>query len=384
MLPVIFRRIVLIVASLVFLPLEGIFPVDVFGQHDPLVTRAVPFHDSFITRTIHRTPDTHRRGFRALSPDNLARMGGVLSQADSLIDLSGNPVSVRVELAADQPYPGYIEVHRTGFPTPHRYPIEYNDLVPMVLFVDSGGTSLYTFWESDSGRFPPNFERDAGFVNHRHKGLIALEFQGTRYSDAVHLLDTCHWVCAESADDDLDSVVERINIELGRLRYDNIDPRVVGYITYINTDVDLPFRVSVDDNRFSVDGNIARLYPSIPDNRIVIDNAMRILTSEHLLYLADLAEAVEVREVVAFWLSMDGVASVIALEFSMLGRLVDVHFLFETLALLRAAKESSPDGWESFRQALESEVLVNANPEPWDRYSRSFCSLYSEDDDCQN
>lgn len=385
MFPVLLRRTVLIVACLVFLASDGSFFVDVFGQRPPLITRTVP-------RTAGPT------SYHAFAPNNLVRIGGVLSQADSLIDLSGDPVSVRIDLAADQPYPGYVNVHRTGLPTPDRYLIEYNDLVPMVLFVDSGGTSLYTLWESDSDRIPEGFEHDAGFVNHRLGGLIALEFQGTRYSDAVYHLDTCLWTCTEPADDDLDSVVERINAGHDQMSCGDIDPCDVGN-TYINTDVDLPFRVSTGGNLLFVDGNVARLYPDVSNDRIMIYDAKRIVTSERLPnvarerislasrvseMLAELAEVVDARDaVIILQLLVDETASEIEREFEVLESVADAHFLFETLALLRSAKESSLGDWENFRQALESEVLVRANPEPWYRYSRSFCSLYS-DDDCQN
>lgn len=390
MLPVLLRRTVLTVVGLVFFALEGGFSVNVSGQHGG---SPVNLHGSLI----NRTAATHPTGRGVFALGNLLRIGGVLSQADSLIDLSGNPVSVRVELAADQPYPGHIDVYRTGSTMRYEYPIEYNDLVPMALFVDSGGTSLYTLWESDSGRFPPDFERDAGFVNHRLQGMIALEFQGTRYSDAVHFLDTCRWTCTDPAGADLDPVVGRINSELGRVRYDDIDFLDVMYIrgTYINTDVDLPFQVSMDGDLLSVNGNVARLHPNVSDNRIVIDDATRIFTSERLPDVARerislvsrasemLAGAVDAREAVTLRLLMDEAAREIVLEFTT-QEVEDAHFLFETLALLRSAKESSPDDWKHFRQALESDILVRENPEPWYDYSRSFCSLYSDDDDCQN
>ena len=375
MLSALLRRTVLTVAiaSLVFLALEGGFSVDVSGQHDG---SPISLNRPLVTSTAFRTAG-NATGHNVFTAGNLARIGGVLSQANSLLDLSGNPVSVSVELAADQPYPGHIDVYRTGSSMRYEYPIEYNELVPMVLFVDGGGTSLYTFWESDGGdRFPPNFERDAGLVNHHFEGLVALEFHGTRYSNAVYFLDICQWICVEPADDDLDSVVERINTELDGRPVDGDHPDVT-YITYINTDVDLPFKVSEDGDLFSVDGNVARLHPYVSSgDRIVIRRAERIVASYEFEYqmrqkLGELAGRMS-------WFGD------VALAFKILEEVAEVHFLFETLALLRSAKESSPDEWKSFRQVLESEFLVRANPEPWYRYSRSFCALYSDDDDCQN
>ena len=212
----------------------------------------------------------------------------------------------------------------------------------------------------------------------------------------MYFLDTCRWTCTDPVGDDLDPVVGRINTELGGIRYDDIDSLTSSHIsgTYINTDVDLPFHVSMDGDLLSVNGNIARLHPNVSDNRIVIDDAKRIFTSERLPDVAAerislvlrasemLTGAVDAREAVTLRLLMGEAAREIVLEFTP-ASLADAHFLFETLALLRSAKESSLDGWKNFRQALESEVLVRTNPEPWELYSSSFCSLYS-DDDCQN
>ena len=172
MFPVLLRRTVLTVACLAFLALDGSFSVDVSGQRPPLITRTVP-------RTAGPT------GYHAFAPNNLVRIGGVLSQADRLIDLSGNPVSVRIELAADQPYPGYVNVHRTGLPTPDRYLIEYSDLVPMVLFVDSGGTSLYTLWGSDSDRIPEQPVVKVGHFRDRHDGSRVLHWRAWRWARHV-------------------------------------------------------------------------------------------------------------------------------------------------------------------------------------------------------
>lgn len=360
------RPVVLTVASLVFLTSTGGFLGELSAEQ----------HRSFVTHKVNRTG--HPSGLSTLSRDSLVKIGGVLSQADSLTDSSGNPVSVRLELPPNRPYTGYVNVnvHRTGAsmsPTSYRYPITYDDLVPMALFVDNGGTSVYTLWDSFSGRFPENFEREAGFVSHhvvnslvradglveiedRVRGMIAFEFQRTRYSSAVHLLDICRGPgCVEAVDNDL---VTRINAALNDVRSDEtrvVDPIDVERIdeTYLNTDLYLPFRVTINDNLMSVDGNVVRLHPTVDDqDHIVIDDVERIVTPDRY------------------------VASEVLLS--------DVDFLFETLALLRSAKESSPDDWQRFREALASEVLVNANPEPWRRYSLSFCSLYSEDEGCQD
>ena len=350
------RPVVLTVASLVFLTSTEGFLRELSEEQ----------HRSFVTRTVNRVGELHQRDTGIGTRNSLVRTGGVLSQADSLTDSSGNSVSVRIELAPDRPYTGYINVHRTGSPVPpmsYRYPITYEDLVPMALFVDSDGTSLYTLWDSGDERLPPNFERDGGFVSHhvdgllrvdgRVDGLIAVEFQRTRYSRAVYFLDTCR-DCVEAADDDL---VTRISSALNDARSDEtrvIDPIDVQRIngTWLNTDFYLPFRVTTNDNLLSVDGNVVRLHPTVDQDHVAIRDVEWIVTPDRY------------------------VASAVFLS--------DADFLFETLALLRSAKESSPDDWQRFREALASEVLVNANPEPWRRYSLSFCSLYSEDEGCQD
>ncbi|MCY3938974.1 MAG: hypothetical protein OXG22_11525, partial [Chloroflexi bacterium] len=63
--------------------------------------------------------------------------------------------------------------------------------------------------------------------------------------------------------------------------------------------------------------------------------------------------------------------------------LQNVLFLFETLALLRTAKDSSADSWRDFVASLASAPLADEHPEPWRRYLASFCSLYPSDASCQ-
>lgn len=367
------RPTVFTAISLVLLALTG-FSIGVSGQYSALITRSVP-----------RTPGPS--GISVVAPNTLASIGGVLSQVNRLIDGSDNPFSVRIEIAADRPYTGYVNVHRSGSPAPYRYPIMYSDLVPMVLFVDSGGTSLYTLWDRDGKRIlPRNFERDAGFVSHYLKGLVALEFQGTRYSDAVYAMDICQ-DCVEPADDDLNAVVTKINAEIGGTEGDAVGSNVVDNInnTYLNTDLYLPFRVVMNRNLLSVDGSIARLRPRVDRDRVVIAEAKQAVTADR--YLLNEVVSNDVLQITPFallrpefWAKVQEIFER-KLPSAFLG---DVHFLFETLALLRSAKESSPEDWEGFRQALASEVLVSANPEPWHRYSRSFCSLYSDAEDCQS
>ena len=318
------------------LSLVASFSIYVLGQ--PIDNRPGRFAISmlnFVESTRERSP-FHARRFDVMTSEILDNIGGVLSQGDELFDDSGNLVKVAVQLDYGDGafHPGLVIVHETGSQAStasYSYSTAYNDLVPMVLFVESGGTSLYTYWED----LPPDFSGDAGFMAHSTKGMVALEFHDTHYAESLRFVDTC--ACAGPPDEDLDSIVNQIN-------QINASIPVYGELhgSYINTDVDLPFSISIHDDRLFLDGNIARFYWKLVDDRIVISKAGRLVRSYQ--------------------------------------RVDDVFFLFKTLALLRSAKISSPDGWSTFLRELVASA--DTNPEPWNRYVESFCSVYPNNENC--
>lgn len=347
----------------------------------------------------------HPAGHRVIGRRNLVRIGGVLSQAATLRDANGDPISLTVELASDPNHPDHLVVRQPGSSTPNHYAIPYSDLVPMTLFVDSGGTSLYTLWDSDNDRLPPLFQQDAGFVDHHLTGLIALEFYGTPYADALFFLDTCQG-CIQPADDSLTEIVDAMNrtnsaeptVELSEEDADQIDG------TYINTDLDLPFGLQVRNGTVTVIGQIARLDPEITDGRLVIAAAERVVRPERLL--GSIQDSIgriqsEVRQaVVEAILTADDLQEVdddlqsfqaaatmssrmLLHEALLEEELQNVLFLFETLALLRTAKASFPDSWSAFVASLASAPVADEHPEPWQRYVDSFCSLYRSHASCE-
>lgn len=288
----------------------------------------------------------HDRGVDIMSsPKILSNIGGVLSQGDELVDDSG--IKVALQLDYDNTFqPGRVVVRETGpqaSKVSYNYGIEYNDLVPMVLFVASGGTSLYTYWEEDD-KLPAGFSSDAGFVAHPTKGMVALEFHGTRYAKALYHVDTCiFFLCTVSPDEDLYSIVDRINDSIST--HGNLDS--FRNLIYINTDVHLPFRVSMRDDRLfvDVDGEIARFYPDLVNGRIVIRTARKLFRTHQRA-------------------------------------MGDVFFLFETLALLRSVKISARDDWSIFVEKFAASA--DTNTEPWNRYIDSFCSVYPDNQGCRN
>ena len=194
----------------------------------------------------------HRDGYDVFGPDVLSNIGGVLSQNSEVVIRSGHPLIVELEIGAAGSYPGYILVDDGEEEA--RYAIDYAELVPIALFVDSGGTSLYTLFDEDV--LPANFSQDAGFVKHDGDGSVALEFAGTSFASALHFLDTCTG-CVGINDEEL---VARVNSNIsGTARRDvRLSARTAGESSYINSDFGAPFQMRTDEGRARVFGDIVR------------------------------------------------------------------------------------------------------------------------------
>lgn len=348
------------------------------------VFQAIAQHPAVITRSIDRSSTPyHQMGYRVFRPAVLRSMGGVLSQANQLVDQAGNQVKVQVELVSNDIYPGYFMVRQAGMRG--SYPIEYDDLVPMVLFVDGGGTSLYTIWEDEDDRLPPEFQSEAGFVKYSDAGHVALEFARTRYADALLFADTCLG-CAGLPDKRLGS---EISANIPKIKYETSSS------SSINTDVALPFRINVRDNRIIVEGGIVRLHWEIVSDsgKLVINEARPLVRPNRLPQqvrqkIDEIDNSIDKisrqPEPLLGLLILAQIRKEVQKEANEAARrkLGDAFFLFETLALLRTAKETEPERWSTFVQALKSEELVRANLGPWMRYTQSFCSVHPEDPEC--
>ena len=359
-----------------------------------------------------RSAGFHPAGpLQALSLDSFRWNGGVLSQASRFTDTDGGLLFVTVDLPSDNRYPGYLHVRPTGSSTRYRYRyrVSYADLVPMALFVDSGGTTLYTLWNEGSDRLPSDFALLAGFVPHHLTGMVALEFYGTKYADALYFLDTCQ-ACLSIVDPALNPRVAQMNDAIADQRYSNIDPNDPDRLatTYLNTDVQLPLHIRADEGAFSVTATIARLRPSLDEGRIFITAAQSVVQPEELVQSSKLSSQltqllasilqsetspddlpVELRQMLVTNYqdtpSPDTlrVQAAMGMQEALLEReLAEAFFLFETLALLRSAKLSSPDTWSRFLDTLASDPFVERNPEPWATYTQTNCSLHSGDDVC--
>ncbi|MDE0000053.1 MAG: hypothetical protein OXQ89_20100 [Rhodospirillaceae bacterium] len=239
----------------------------------------------------------------------------------------------------------------------------------MALFVDSGGTTLYTLWDADNERLPDNFLRDAGFVKHSIRGHVALEFHNTPYSDALYFLDLCQACIAEQELVVADELLHTLR--------DSTDAEDR---SYINTDVGLPFFFSADTGWAALDGRIARFHWATSSlGASVTAFPVRREASGHYPVAFDLLLA-------GPQLSAMGSLADVAMSVTTAvdSRLDESFFLFQTLALLRAAKSDDPEQWSEFRQSLASDALVNAAPYPWDRYTQTFCMAYPEERECQS
>lgn len=379
-----------------------------------LSAQPIPNRESPIRLTAHRPPAGRPTGLRALARANLLRVRGVLSQTTELT-FTGGEASVAIALTSSSEYPGYIAVRLNGSPTSYHYPIAYSDLVPMALFIDAGGTTLYTLPDPDAPA-ASSFASDAGLVDHRLDGMVALELRGTRYADAMYFLDTCIG-CVEPADDDITRLVDDLNAA-------DPSPASADFLemlrlstTYINTDIGLSYQITTRDTRLRVNGTILRLHPD-PSPRSSIREAERIATPANLVaatrrqlsrleaevqetrtsMLQSLSEALSADDAIeelTFFRVQNAMLATLPVELSALitepllrqqvlleDKLEDAFFLFETLALLRSARLSAPAQWAEFRQALASDALVRQHPEAWERYSESYCSIYGDKDEC--
>lgn len=327
----------------------------------------------------------HATGDDVFRPDVLKSIGGVLSQSSTVKGRHGRPPTVELVFGQDGNYPGHVLV-RDGAGT-GRYRIPYDQLVPMALFVDSGGTSLYTLWGED--KLPANFPVDAGFVKYENgPGFVALEFAGTRYADALYFLDTCS-SCAAVPDEGSEA---RANV---RIAFDTESGNRRSS-SYINTDVGMPFDLEVTETGLAaVAGGIVRFHWSGvagTGRDVSIGRGLPVVRPEELPanVVRLLEEMFRDRELEDLHLSllMRGidVSRFLREEGRLRGRrkLQDTFFLFETLALLRSTKLHLPADWSAFMAGLSLDWLVRRNRKPWERYSEKFCTVYPTAVECND
>ena len=226
---------------------------------------------------------------------------------------------------------------------------------------------------------PATFRREAGFAKYDGgPGVLAIEFAGTRYADALYFLDTCQ-ACVAVPDDDSGAAVNArtaTDTEAGSERPSS----------YINTDVDSPFEVEeTSAGAIEVSGGIIRFYwrgDAGTGERVSVVRKQPIVRPGELR--ANVDRWVTERENAHIDLLRAGFD--LRKEGRILGRrrLADAFFLFETLALLRATKLRSPEDWSVFMAVLSSAWFVRHNREPWERYTETFCGVYSEEVECTN
>lgn len=325
----------------------------------------------------------HVTGQDVFRQDLLRSIGGVLSQSVVEVEETGHSPNVELGLEPDGEYPGHIIVN--GYSLSGLYRIRYEELVPMVLFVDSGGTSLFTLWDAD--KLPENFAEEAGFAEATHgRGHVAIEFAGTRYEGALTFLDVCRACVADTKA--LESAQLAQRLDAGE---NSASERPSNYI---NSDVGGTFRlVGRDAGRAAVTGSVSRFYWSAVSDAVQavsVDTTRQIVRPEELRSKAkqvlQLAEdqlcnrALEDQYILLLMQGIDVLRPVRA-EVSLEARrmLADAFYLFETLALLRGAKRNAPDQWSAFVAALSSDWLVVQYPEPWERYTKAWRRVFQSE-----
>lgn len=398
------------------------------AQVAPLVTRSVP-----------RDQTKHVVGHAVLSPQIVTTWGGVVSQADSLVVLGEPAKDVRLTLMLDESGTDGLSVDFGD--TTLFYPIDYSDLVPMALFVESGGSGLYTAFDLDV--LGDGFDQRAGAIEipvifdfslHR----IALEFADTIFQSALSEIDFCR-DCLEGAPESFRDLANSVTYEWPEIAEWPIDadnPRS----SYINTDFGSDVIAVADGERLAITSTIARYrwlakidgkdsrnygFDEVslltrPDRREI-----EAATNEHdelqqrreevnlrLEALADGGLAFRLGQIAA---EADNLASPfgdgrgIADTLSALAEevrdavdtkqateeslaelrsvamrkpLADGYYLIETLALLRTARKLNPDAFAQFMATLRDPGLVEARREPWVLYTQSFCRVYPGESEC--
>ena len=344
------------------LPLLGLAASDAEAELDARGTGR-----KIVSRSVDRTGVAyHASGNDVFQPIVLRNIGGVLSQGRVAAGPDGQVPKVRFLLGQDGAYPGYLLVSDGAASV--RYRIGYEDLVPMALFVDGGGTSLYTLWGTD--KLPTDFQREAGFASYRGgRGFVAIEFAATGFADALYFLDTCIGCMAFSDDSSATGNARTASgTEAGSRERSS----------YINADVGVRFEAQeTSAGTIEVTGGIIRFHWSADagtGKRVAVNrkqpvvrpgelkaNVDRWLAENEKAHIIHLMKGVNVRE-----------------EGTIKGRikLADAFFLFETLALLRASKRHWPEDWSAFMALLSSEYLVRKYRQPWERYTETFCGVY--------
>lgn len=258
------------------------------------------------------------RGQAALSPRILNLVGGIVAQAS----LQEGPLSVSVPRNSPAgSYPGHIML---GFENAMvAYPIAYADLVPMAMFVEGDSTILYTLHDTSTA---PHFTSAAGLIDANGQGLIAFEFAGTTYHDALHHLDVCR-SCVPQTD------------------------RPFRSESHLNHDVGQEYAFHIGrDSSLVPHGRIVRTYWRLDDDETKSEQE---LETEHVTVLLP--------DCIAGHRSKEKVRS--------------AHFLFRTLALLRTAKQDSSSQWSQFLGNITSEDIILSDPQPWVSYTKSLCSV---------
>lgn len=349
------------------------------AKHKPYF---LPSRDAPSAFTFDRSDSIfHQRGTQGVFARHIIpRIGGVISQSDLVPSIGIDSLAVVIEPLASAPYyPGYLLVEHDG--TRAQYGITYEDLVPIAIFAESGGTSIYTLFDFDESE-DLDFRMNAGFIDHNRIGQIALEFAKTRFSDAILFIDICE-ICLGDSNVALASrIVQEVSDDnsssFATLRGDS---------GYINTDLGLPYTWSISGNRAEIFGRIARVYWSVgSDGSLSIDGASMILAAEELEFEFDDGSS-RLTDFLPFYFpelhDNSNPDESEQIENSIRKLVSDAHFLFRTIALLRTSRATNPDAWDEFLEVLASEPMVRANAKPWNQYAESLCSVFPKRKICK-
>ena len=339
----------------------------------------------------------HRNGALVFNKAVVGRFRGVVSQASEL-SIGGNVLTYIVidPLPSNTEYSGSLSI--MGPNSQFEYQISYDDLLPLALLAQSGGTSLYSLTSnirqaSQEATSIREWAKESGMVVDQNT-VVAIELSGTRFFRALEFVDLCY-VCEGQ---EFPQIANNINRKNNAHR-----PTSIVDESWIITDIDIPFEVTVVQGTLEIDTTLTRDSWILGNTKqsAFVTNVVEISGAAAL---QEIDTHVQIRSICIDNAECDGVVdqidSLLHREARLLG--MDVaeaagaqlnysplkkrsvaeieiaEFVFETLALFRHAKNSRPEEWNTFITSISNDAMIGGNLNTWERYTASLEKAYAE------
>lgn len=350
-------------------------------------------------RTMSRAGSSfHRRGTAVFTRSVVGRFRGVVTQG-TFIKIDGNNsknLSI-LPIDDDRKFRDVIEVVTDGITS--EYPIDYDDLLPLALFADSGATSAYSLTtdinDEDAKSNISEWAKEAGMVITDDKSsVIAIELHNTPFERALKYVDLCQFC----EGDELPALARKINSKNNAK-----SSRVNSDESWLITDVLIPYEAQIVRDNIKIEGTITRNRWTIGEGEefAYINSVTKIerkASNSILGKISSYSEAcqssskenechenleglletavrdsmlLELEPLLLIDISTGG------FDYSSLSQKSDeevgkAYLAFETIALFRHAKLSDPEAWSKFMNSLSSDFHIGENMEAWKNYTSSL------------